>query len=657
MSDNNKNPQEMSSSDDEKHLNEPESERIPDDTSDENVKNKKNITAEDSLNLHEPGNISSKEEPDLTEDDSIEKINIKKNITEDVVQNASQPDNISLKEESNLPEDTPDNISTAKKEKPEEDSQNAHESEKIPLTEESKIKDKPKSRKAKTSNYQISLIDENLLKVSINTRQSVKIISKVKDPKTSAETQSNEINLYPKFNLNEQEINVSITISDEEKENIKTEETGIEQSTAAEENKKSNYQINLVNENHLSIKIETPKGILIDSVSKEKFTLKETQTNKIYLQPKPNLENQLVEITIQIEHSEEETDLSKEFGVKLIPNPEVVDLIQTAVYPDTGYIEQGFDVTGGYINPFDALRKLIQRNITIGIIAAVALHLLAAGIIYFTIGKKPKNQTPEELSRLIVIQDLPDPKIKLQDVEDPNKPKVLELPEDETKSVPKREIKPQRTVKPPIVKRPDMGEDKNRDSTLQSNLTRELDSLRKLVERIDSLSDSTKADSLKLSFEIPDSLRNNFNEHDIGLAMYFPKSWKLTDQREINKNEKDFKGVLLTDTTAEQPGTMTMFIYLDNENKDFNAEDFKTEFKLNDSTITAFSKEPKTIAGFTEYKFYLFNKLGTEKLSIGASVRKQFFDQYKNEIEAVVRSISIKRKEDLNKTGETNKSQ
>jgi len=71
-----------------------------------------------------------------------------------------------------------------------------------------------------------------------------------------------------------------------------------------------------------------------------------------------------------------------------------------------------------------------------------------------------------------------------------------------------------------------------------------------------------------------------------------------------------------------------------------------------DTNLTAFSKEPKTLAGFTEYRFYIFNDTGIEKLSLRASVRKQFFDKYKQEIEAVVRSISIKKKDDLNEQGQ-----
>jgi hypothetical protein len=69
-----------------------------------------------------------------------------------------------------------------------------------------------------------------------------------------------------------------------------------------------------------------------------------------------------------------------------------------------------------------------------------------------------------------------------------------------------------------------------------------------------------------------------------------------------------------------------------------------------DTNLMAFAKPPETQAAHTKYEFYVLNKIGTEKFSVKAEVRKEFFDKYKNEIEAVVRSINIKRKEDINKS-------
>lgn len=523
---------------------------------------------------------------------------------------------------------------------------------------------------SENSNYQISLINQNLLKVYVSTKKGVRINSTVKERKTSSETQNNEIYLFPKFDNSVQEVSVMISIDTDE---VKEEEKKYESETdrainteiqekvtdaetpLSEENfPRSNYQINLINENLLKLKIETKKGVRIDSFSRDQLTSSETQSNKIYIHPHSSGDNQIIDIVLEIETAKQEIVARDEEGnIKLIPNPEVVDLIQPPTYPVPLDFEEIPDPVTGFVNPFDALRRLIQRNTSIGIISAVIIHIAAAAFAYYGISKMSKDGHPDELSRLIVIQDLPDPKIKLQDVEDPNKPKEITPPEPEDQAkidLPKKEVKPRKIIRPPVVNRPKRdNENTKKDSLAEAEINKKLDSLRKFTEGIpkDTISDSTKTDTVKSAYEIPDSLKNDFNEKDIGLAMYFPKNWKLTDQREINKNETEFKGVLLTDTTAAQSGTMTMFVYLDAEKKDYNAEDFKTEFKMNDSLLNAFSKEPKTLAGFTEYRFYIFNKVGTEKLSIRASVRKQFFDQYKNEIEAVVRSISIKKKNDL----------
>lgn len=523
---------------------------------------------------------------------------------------------------------------------------------------------KPKS---KESNYQISLIDENLLRVVVSTGRAVKIDSIVREVKGAAESQSNEINLHPRIDYSIQEVEVLIAIEeitntdtvsetqpvfDEPGSDLVRQESHESEEAEPNEPSKSNYQLNLINENLLKIKIITNKSVRIESAARDKRNQTQIQNNKTILKPKTENSLQQIEITMAIEAAPAyERGLPNGEGKSsLIPNPDVVDLIRPPDYSSLlrGGNEFQSEDKNGYQNPFDSLRQLIKKNLTIGIIAAIVLHTAGAALAFYTISKKTNAASPEEPTRLIVLQDLPDPKIKLEDVEDPNKPKIEEtvVPPEKT-AEPKREISPRRTVKPPVVTRPKkQREDTKLDSSVEANLNRELDSLRKLADET-ATPDTTAADTTRSDFEIADSLQNNFSENDIGLVMNYPKNWKLTDQRDINKNEKNFKGVVLTDTVAEQPGTMTMFIFLDNENKDYNAEDFKAEFKMNDSSLNAFSKEPKTLAGFTEYRFYVFNKLGTEKLSLRASVRKQFFDQYKNEIEAVVRSIRIRKKEDL----------
>jgi len=289
----------------------------------------------------------------------------------------------------------------------------------------------------------------------------------------------------------------------------------------------------------------------------------------------------------------------------------------------------------GRKNPYVIFRRVYQRNLLRGIIGALIIYFVSVFVFYGVASKETNDFSQGDQRRLIVIQDLPEPKIKLKNVEDPMKPEEEITSESDIQlrklPPPKRNFKKTTTIKRPY-------DNPKVDTSDISNTNDELDSLRKLnTGTLDSLG----LDSLSANYLIPDSLRKNFSEDDIGLRMYFPSNWKLTDQRDINKNEKEFKGVLLTDTTAKQEGTLTLFIFLDREGKDYRKDDFTTEFKMEDTTLTAFSKEPRNIAGFTEYKFYIFGK--TEKLSATAQVRKQFFEEYKNVIEAVVRSIKIEK--------------
>ncbi|MBK8981597.1 MAG: hypothetical protein IPM38_04570 [Ignavibacteria bacterium] len=527
------------------------------------------------------------------------------------------------------------------------------------------VKSTAATNKPKVSNYQISLIDENYLKITVVTKKGIKINSALKETNKNADIQNNEIYLNPRLDLAQQEVEIHITIDENStKDQTKNAEEELTDSSKLNDNilketgddedeGESKFKVSPVNENLLKVRIETDKSVKIDSVAKDKRTSLQTQSNRVLILTDSDNKKHNIEITIELDPeikdiTEELSGSSKDGKIKLIPNPEVVDLIQPPDYsnfPQDPELE--LDDTG-FENPFDSLRQLIRKNLTIGIVIAVILHLSVAALAFYTIGKRSKDEKPEEQQRLIVLQDLPDPKIMLQNVEDPNKPKVEEIPAEENKN--EREITPRRVIQPPRVSRPP--ERKRDDDTLtESALNRELDSLRRLAEELDTDSTVSAPDTLISNYVIPDSLRNNFSEQDIGLGMYFPNNWKLTDQRDINKNEKDFKGVVLTDTTAEQPGTMTMFIFLDSDLKDYNTEDFTAEFPMNDTTLSGFVKEPKTLAGFTEYRFYIFNTIGTEKLSLRASVRKQYFDQYKNEIEAVVRSINIRK--NINKIDST----
>lgn len=516
-------------------------------------------------------------------------------------------------------------------------------------TEEEKPSPAPVQQKRPAisdSDNHISLIDRNNLQLLISTKKGVRVSTVVNDKATAAGIQSDEIYLPPRNDFGKQEAEIMISVS---LEDDKSAAPDIEQGTKEVPLAEGRFTPRLIDENLIKVKFEllNNESVRIEYDFRDRKTSASAKRYKNYLSAKEEGRVYEVEVTVLIEDAKEEalyTEGDQQGKITLIPNPEVAELIQPPV-PYGDYAEGGFIDSGGYKNPFDSLRALIRKNTTIGIAVAVALHIAGAGYAFYNISKKQKEAQVEEPQRLIVIQDLPDPKIRLENVEDPNKPPPTE--ENEEVSIPpKRTVPPRRVVQPPKVNRPEDRES-DKDTTEASDLAKELDSLRRLGDSLLASDSASAIDTMKAFYDIPDSLRNSFSEQDIGLGMYFPNNWKLIDEREINKNEKMFRGVLLTDTTASQPGTMTIFIHLDKENKGFNTEEFTTEFQMLDTNLTAFAKQPETQAAHTKYEFYILNNIGTEKFSVKAEVRKEFFDKYRNEIEAVVRSINIKNRDDL----------
>lgn len=443
---------------------------------------------------------------------------------------------------------------------------------------------------------------------------------------------------------------------EENKKSEPQESPKIEEQKTAEEVKpiqpaqaESNYQINLINENLLRIKVKTKKGVNIDCSVKDMKTLTETQSNRLYLHPKPTDEIQEVEIVISIdpntgevivEKKKDELNQLNSSSSLLTPNPDVQNLIMPI---DLGRSdEQVIPLTEDEIlqekigkrNPFLLGRLVYRRNMTIGIISAVVFACICTILFYNFYGKTDtKVLQPEK--RLVVINDIP-VKINFKEYEDPNKPKEEPKPP----TTPDPNAPP--TIKKNIIRAPKINRPKintNADSNLTKDATKELDSLRKLNANNDSLK---KADSLKNvnNFTgIPDSSRKGFSENELGLSLSYPGNWKVIDMRNIDKSVEKFKGVILTDTTAKESGTANIFIALDNEGKDYNPAEFKTEFKMNDSSSTAYVNEPRTQAGSTNLRFFIFLK--TDKLSVNAQIKKQYFDQYKPLIEAIVKTINI----------------
>lgn len=103
-----------------------------------------------------------------------------------------------------------------------------------------------------------------------------------------------------------EEHNAEIADTEKEKEEKQDEEKPIEEKSPVQNfSGESNYQVSLINENLLRIRLSTLKSVSIDCSVKDRSTpggdASESQTNKIQIHPKPDSKPQEVEIIISID--------------------------------------------------------------------------------------------------------------------------------------------------------------------------------------------------------------------------------------------------------------------------------------------------------------------------------------------------------------------
>jgi len=434
-------------------------------------------------------------------------------------------------------------------------------------------------------------------------------------------------------------------IPDNKKTEEKTEQPAQKKTLAAE----SNYQINLINENLLRIRVATRKGVNIDCSVKDSKS-SETQSNRIHLHPKSTNDLQEVEIIISIDPNsgdliieKKKDNLGQTVAPVFTPNTDVASLIQPLDLgrPDEPLTpmtdDEMLQVKIGRKNPFHLNRLLYRKNMTIGIVSSVVLASIVIFLFYSIVGKQ-ETKFIEPERRLVVLNDIP-AKINFKEYEDPNKPKVEPPSETSTDKTTPPTIT-RNIIKAPRINRPKINTEL--DSNLTKDATNELDSLRKLasqdsIKKSDSL--NTANNNGNTSDSLNKTLNRTFSENEIGLNYNFPEGWKSIDMRDIDKSQEKFKGIILTDTTTKENGAVNLFIATDNAGKDYNAAEFKNSFAMNDTTYTAYVNEQRTIAGTTTLRFYVFTK--TDKLSISAQIKKQYFDQYKPIVESIIRTINI----------------
>jgi len=347
-------------------------------------------------------------------------------------------------------------------------------------------------------------------------------------------------------------------------------------------------------------------------------------------------------------------ELEKDFSPKEIPGENKPE--QTASEPVTPVYETPTVITTGEESiieytpklttdpgnsDFLILRKLYRPYLKRGIIVSIIFHIFAIWMIYAFVADKGKPQDVQaNQQRIVVVEDIEQQQQQQQKFEPPDIDREKELERRSKEETEKNNTNVRPVIKPkniiPKIKRPKIQESDTSDITKKSNF----DSLK---VKTDSLLAANNKDTNRLV--IPDSLKNFMPDNAIGMKLWYPKNWTLRDNRDVNLNLQQFKGVILnTDSVSDDPGAVSMFIQIDDpKHTTYNKTTYKNIFAMDDSTITAYSTDPQlTGASMIAYKFFIFNDpTGNNNVFVNTETKKDLFDKYKKYIEAIVRSIKV----------------
>lgn len=286
---------------------------------------------------------------------------------------------------------------------------------------------------------------------------------------------------------------------------------------------------------------------------------------------------------------------------------------------------------------FLILKKLYQPNTRKGLIGSVIFHLFLLFVMYQFFVPKEEKTEGEHNQRIVVVEDLEMPKFDPPDIdkikEDEEK-KLLEEQEikDNTKDV---RPKIQKKNITPNIKRP------NDNTPKDTNLVKTNDTNK--VKNDSNLTKNTRDTS---RIEVPDSLKASYDENEIGLKLWFPKGWKLLDNRSVNLNQKEFNGVILaTDSLSEDPGAVNIFLLVDDpQHSAYNKATYKNPFPMDDSIVAGYVTDPIKSSGKKfSTKYYLFtDPTGMKNIQVRVDYASQaMMEKYQKLVDAVVRSIKI----------------
>lgn len=364
---------------------------------------------------------------------------------------------------------------------------------------------------------------------------------------------------------------------------------------------------------------------------KDKFTLVDLKTKKqtqVRGTPKPEASD-IIKVTREdLADSVSDSKENAQSAETSYENPKIIS---------TGESEQEiaeeYKLTSSKTSNFVILKKLYQPYLRRGMIVSILVHLFIIWMLYLSLVPKNDENETRPKQRIVVIQDIQTPKFNPPDI-DKQKEKKLEDVGKNTDVV-RPKIKP-KDIKPKIV-RP---VDEDKDTTgLISNLTEVTDSLKRVTDSLLALIQDTSR------LFIPDSLKNFMPENAIGMKLWYPINWKLTDNRSVNLNLEQFKGVIInTDSLSEDPGAVSIFVQIDDpKHSAYNKTVFKNTFEMDDSLVIAFSTDPVlTGSKRISYKFFLFtDPTGQSNVYVNSETKEDMFEKYRKYIEAIVRSIQI----------------
>jgi hypothetical protein len=377
-----------------------------------------------------------------------------------------------------------------------------------------------------------------------------------------------------------------------------------------------------------------------DYLLEDKFTLVDLKTNKqiqVKGAPEPEVSDieKVTQEDLEQSVSEKVGKKPKEQHVKAPEQPKPAETVyETPTIISTGESEQEiaeeYKLTSSKTSNFVILKKLYQPYLRRGLIVSIFVHLFIIWILYLSLVPKNEKNEIQPKQRIVVVEDIQTPKFNPPDID-----KQAEKKPEVNIDVVRPKIKP-KNIKPKIV-RP---VDEDKDTTgLTSNLTEVTDSLKRVTDSLLALNQDTTR------IIIPDSLKNFMPENAIGMKLWYPKNWKLTDNRSVNLNLEQFKGVIInTDSLSEDPGAVSIFVQIDDpKHSAYNKTVFKNTFEMDDSLIIAFSTDPVlTGSKRISYKFFLFtDPTGQSNVFVNSETKEDMFEKYRKYIEAIVRSIQI----------------